>query len=199
MEVAGPCSDDEMVACFLRGELDSPRFGARLHDAIRAAGLPEQVVSEPDLEDADANAVRRDLLGVTRGYGRGVELFDASFPSVVAWVRAVLSSDELAGVRYMDYPYWNELSGGSRYPVDAATRIRAGIRAYDVPHERFERVATLVAEGRALPPLILVGVGYDDLVCLEGHLRLTAYALAGFPRPVSCLVGTSPTMDRWAH
>lgn len=197
--MAGPSSDDEMVACFLRGELVSPRFGARLHDALRAAGLPEQLVVEPDLEDADANAARRDLLGDTRGYGRGVELFDESFPSVVTWVRAVLTSEELAGVRYMDYPYWNELSGGSRLPMDAATRIRAGVRAYDVPNERFEHAAMLVADGRTLPPLILVGVGYRLLVCLEGHLRLTAYALAGFPRPVTCLVGTAPSMHRWAH
>ena len=29
--------------------------------------------------------------------------------------------------------------------------------------------------------LILVGETHDNLVCLEGHLRLTGYALAGFP------------------
>jgi hypothetical protein len=34
-------------------------------------------------------------------------------------------------------------------------------------------------------------------VCLEGNLRLTAYALAGFPAGVECLVGTAPTMGRW--
>jgi hypothetical protein len=47
------------------------------------------------------------------------------------------------------------------------------------------------------PPLILVGEKRDELVCLEGHLRLTAYALAGFPVDVECLVGTAPTMGRW--
>jgi hypothetical protein len=28
---------------------------------------------------------------------------------------------------------------------------------------------------------------------------LTAYALAGFPRDVECLIGTSPSMHRWTH
>jgi hypothetical protein len=35
-------------------------------------------------------------------------------------------------------------------------------------------------------------------VCLEGNLRLTAYALADLPRPTGCLIGIAPTMDRWA-
>jgi hypothetical protein len=42
-----------------------------------------------------------------------------------------------------------------------------------------------------------VGEKRDGLVCLEGNLRLTAYALAGFPAGVECLVGTAPTMGRW--
>lgn len=36
-------------------------------------------------------------------------------------------------------------------------------------------------------------------MCLEGHLRLTAHALAGFPVDVECLVGTAPTMGRWTQ
>jgi hypothetical protein len=34
---------------------------------------------------------------------------------------------------------------------------------------------------------------------LEGHLRLTGYALAGFPAAVECLLGTAPDMGRWAQ
>ncbi|WP_245790508.1 hypothetical protein [Streptomyces monashensis] len=44
-----------------------------------------------------------------------------------------------------------------------------------------------------------VGERQDDLVCLEGHLRLTAYALAGFPADIECLVGTAPARGRWAR
>jgi hypothetical protein len=49
------------------------------------------------------------------------------------------------------------------------------------------------------PPLIFAGTAGDHLVCLEGHLRLTAYALAGFPTELDCLVGIDPTFARWAE
>jgi hypothetical protein len=58
--------------------------------------------------------------------------------------------------------------------------------------------ARAIARGEPMPPLILVGATRDDLVCLEGHLRLTGHALAGFPTDLECLVGTSPAMGRWA-
>ena len=53
--------------------------------------------------------------------------------------------------------------------------------------------------GVRFPPLILVGETHGNLVCLEGHLRLTGYALAGFPAAVECLLGAAPDMGRWAH
>jgi hypothetical protein len=102
-------------------------------------------------------------------------------------------------VRYQNYSYWVELSGRSRRPSDAATRIKAGLRAFDVPDEPFFDAAEALAGGTRFPPLILVGAEPDDLVCLEGHLRLTAYALAGFPAAVECLIGTAPDMGHWAH
>jgi hypothetical protein len=103
-----------MVACFLLGELTSMRFGPSVREALSAAGLSERLLTEADLADEKANRVRRELLGATRGYGQNRELFDAQFPARVRWVKAVLTSSELAHVRYMDYSYWNELSGGCR-------------------------------------------------------------------------------------
>jgi hypothetical protein len=191
MRVLGASSEAEMIACFLGGELTSGRFGGPIRSGLAARGLPESLVTEPDLSDAHANTARRALLGETRGYGENRELFDV-FPAEVTWIRAELTPTELAAVRYMDYSYWIELSGGTRLPADAAKRISAGHRAYDVPN------AGAISAGVRFPPLILVGVTHDNLVCLEGHLRLTAYALAGFPAAVECLLGTAPDMDCWA-
>ena len=97
----------------------------------------------------------------------------------------------------MDYSYWIELSHGSRLPIDAARRIVAGQRAYGVSNQWMLEAADAVTRGQRLPPLILVGQRHDELVCLEGHLRLTAYALAGFPNDVECLVGIAPDMHHW--
>ena len=198
MRIAGDSSADEMVACFLLGELTSARFGAGIRRALAAAGQSERLLTEADLADPAANRARRDLLAATRGYGENRDVFE-DFPPRVRWIRAVLTPAELARVRYIEYSYWNELSGGSRLPGDAAERIRAGVRVFDVPNDRFLRAAGAVRRGERVPPLILAGPRPAALVCLEGHLRLTAYALAGFPSGVECLVGTAPELDRWAR
>ncbi|GAB3884737.1 hypothetical protein GCM10029964_046220 [Kibdelosporangium lantanae] len=184
-----------MVACFLSGELPSRRFGPNLRSHLTAAGHTDRLLTHPDLSDADANSARRALLAATRGYGEDRDLFE-DFPTDVTWTRALLSASEMARVRYVEYSYWVELSGGSRLPADAAVRVRAGLRAFGVPNDRFLDAAEVWSE---FPPLILVGERHDNLVCLEGHLRLTAYALAGFPTDVECLVGIAPTMGRWAQ
>jgi hypothetical protein len=135
---------------------------------------------------------------VTRGYGEDREIFE-HFPATVRWVRAWLTPAELAQVRYVEYSYWNEISGGSRLAADAARNIRAGVRPYGVSNQRFIRAARALLRGERFPPLILAGPADDDLVCLEGNLRLTAYALAGFPAGAECPAGTAPALGRWAR
>lgn len=162
-------------------------------------GDTEQLLTHPDLTDEHGNRARRAILAQTRGYGERRELFDATFPGQVDWAWARLTAAELERVRYMDYSYWIELSRGSRLPVDAVTRIRDGEEFWGVSHRRFQTAAAALAAGATVSPLILVGEPYDDLVFLEWHLRLTAYALAGFPAALDCLVGTAPGMGAWAH
>jgi hypothetical protein len=46
---------------------------------------------------------------------------------------------------------------------------------------------------------VTTGLGGDDLVVLEGHVRLTAFMLARdrLPPELQVLVGASPTIARW--
>jgi hypothetical protein len=166
---------------------------------LAATGLSEQLLTEPDLRDDVANEARSRLLGATRGYRQNRDVFDEAFPGSIRWIRAELDPSELMQVRYIEYSYWHELSGGSRLPVDAAGRIADGVRAFDVPNHRFRSAAQALRRGERFAPLILVGTCPDDLVCLEGNLRLTAHAVAGFPMSAECLVGTAPSMNRWSH
>ena len=198
VRVIGDSTEDEMVACFLLGELTSPRFGAGIRRSLAEGRRSEQLLTDADLGDPMANEARRALLAATRGYGENRDVFE-DFPGQVRWIRAVLTATELARVRYIDYSYWNELSGGSRLPGDAAERIRAGVEVFGVPNGRFLTAARAVQRGVCFSPLILAGPRPDTLVCLEGHLRLTAHALAGFPVDVECLVGTAQAMDCWPH
>ena len=72
-----------MIAVFLRGELESERFGEKLREML--AGR--------ELDDLDA-AGRRALLEEHRAYESREGLF-GGFPREVDWFRAALTRDEV--------------------------------------------------------------------------------------------------------
>ncbi len=154
MRVICDSSEDEMIALFLLGELNSERFGKGIRSALDVASQTEALITTADLGDSDQNRARRTILGLTRGYGENRDVFE-NFPARVHWVRAMLAPSELARVRYIDYSYWNELSGGSRLASDAAEQIRRGIKVFGVSNERFLRAARAVERGDLFPALIL--------------------------------------------
>src|SRR5215469_2397075 len=181
-----PSSEAEMVALFLRTELPAPRSRDDLQALLGRGGLPERVVTDPDLDDDTENRARLRLLTEHRGYSTRTELFDG-FPDDVRW--------EWLGITPA------ELAGGSRLAVDAAPRIRAGVAPFGVSSDWALGMAQAIADGARFPPLILVTTGAGgDLVVLEGHARLTAYMLARdrLPPELEVLVGSSPAMTRWA-
>jgi hypothetical protein len=195
-----PGSEAEMVALFLRTELPAARFRDTLQALLDQAGLPESLITEPDLDDPAENQARERLLTAHRGYGTRTGLFEG-FPHDVRWEWMAITPAELARVRYIDYDYWVELSGGTRLAVDAAPRIRAGVAPFGVSSDWALGMAQAVADGARFPPLILVASGPSgDLVVLEGHVRLTAYMLCpeGLPPELEVLLGTSPGMDKLA-
>jgi hypothetical protein len=122
------------------------------------------------------------------------------FPKDAAWARFAISSLELMQVRYVDYSYWNELSGGSRLPSDAAIRIRKGAMVFGMSTHHFLEMAEALRNGAKYPELIVVGTEtHSTLVILEGHTRLTAYALVPdlIPRDLTVIVGLSAAMSAW--
>jgi len=160
-----PIGEDEMIAVYLGAELDSDRFGPQLRGRLARDGQ--------ELASADA-AYRRRLLDEHRGYGTRTGMFEG-FPRAVDWFRAALSREEVLDGRYTDYSWWVELSGGTRSPREAARRIRAGeltgmtAGATAEEHEPFlARTSELIA---ATTP------AQETRVVVEGHARLTAYAL----------------------
>jgi hypothetical protein len=194
-----PSGEDEMIALFLRTELASDRWRDALRELLGRGGLPERVITAPDLDDPAENRARRQLLTGHRGYDSRDGYFEG-FPDDVRWEWMGITLAELAAVRYIEYDYWAELSGGTRLPVDAAARIRAGVTVFGVSSDRPLSMARAVAEGARFPPLILVTIrSSGDLVLLEGHVRLTAFMLCpgGLPPELEVLVGSSPGMARW--
>jgi hypothetical protein len=199
MRLIRPSSENEMVAVFLSGELDSDHFGPSIRQALRHIGSSAPVVTSPDLANPVENALRRRVLDEHRGYLRREGLF-AGFPGDVRWDRVALTPDEIAAVRYIDWSYWLELSGGTRRPSDAAARIRAGVTAYGVPNDGFLELAEELRRGVPWSPLIVVSARPEgEDIVLEGHARLTAMALprSALPAEIEVLRGVSCSMALW--
>jgi hypothetical protein len=60
-----------------------------------------------------------------------------------------LTPSELLRVKYINYDYWVELSGGSRLAADAPARIRAGAAPFHVRSEWAIGFGETLAAGRA--------------------------------------------------
>ena len=66
--------------------------------------------------------------------------------------------------------------------------------------DAFFALADKLRSGLAVPPVILVSAdGGRTRVVLEGHTRITAYALApeAIPDEVEVILGDSPEIARW--
>lgn len=189
-----------MIAVFLQGELDSARFGGAIKELLARDGLEDTIVRRPELADAEENAARRRLLDEYRAYERREGLF-AGFPRDVAWHRALLSPEEVLDILFIDWDWWLELSGGSRRPRDAAERIRSGA-ARDADVADHEPIAAALRRTPAPPELIaLTTPDLQPLVLLEGHVRLTSYAVfpTYLPERLEILLGISPQAASWSN
>jgi hypothetical protein len=142
---------------------------------------------------------RDEVLAGTRGWRIG-GLFDG-FTDDIEWHRAALEPEEVLAIRYIDWDWWLRISGGTRSPVDAAANIRAGhVPGADTEQDR--EIAARLQSDDAPPELIAVStVPGRPLVLVEGHVRLTAFALFPeyLPRRLEVLVGFSARMTEWSN
>lgn len=159
-----------MVAVFLAAEITSEGYGSQIREILAGLGQSRGIVEHPDTGDAAANAVRRQILAAYRGYPDG-DVF-TGMPADVRWHYAALSPAELCTVRYIDYHYWTDFSGGSRLAADGARKL--GPLQDMVPGTIYRQIAENLRDGKLPPPIILLGEqGPANLVVIEGHKRLT--------------------------
>jgi hypothetical protein len=170
MRLLRPASEDDMVAVFLAAEASSERYGPQISEILTRLGQPRSIVEHPDTRDDAADAVRRQVLAAYRSYPAG-DVF-TGMPADVRWHFAVLTPAELMTVRYIDYPYWTEFSGGTRLAADGARLLGPLL---DQPSGSiYRQIAENLRDGQLPPPIILLGEpGPENLVVLEGHKRLT--------------------------
>lgn len=199
MKLIRKIQEDEMVAEFLKAEITSKRFVNEVRREIKKYHIPNRIIKNPNLKNADENQIRKRILGAYRGYGKKKQLFD-NFPSKVVWKRIFLKPKELVLVRYINFDYWVKLSNQTRLPTDAARSIKAGIEVFGVSNQNFLDAAKALRHGKKFPPLILIAKNSRSrMVVLEGNLRLTAYLLEpkAIPDEIEAIIGYSPAFGRW--
>ena len=184
-------TEDAVISAFLRAELDSDRFRVRLA-ALLGDVAPEEVLTR------DA-AYRRDLLARHRGW-RSEGLFDG-FPKEVEWYRMAATPAEVLEIRFINWDWWLRISDGTREPRIAAHRIRGGLVPGADP-EAHEPIAAALREPQSPAELIaLTPPERSPVVLIEGHVRLTAYALFPqyLPDELDVFVGVAENAREWSE
>jgi hypothetical protein len=141
---------------------------------------------------------REDILAGRRGWRIG-GLFHG-FPEELDWHRVALAPEDVLSILYIDWDWWLRISAGTRSPVEAARRIRAGlVPGADVEADR--RIAARLRSDDPPPELIAVRAPDGPLVLIEGHVRLTAYALFPeyLPAELEVLLGVSEGVAGWSE
>ena len=201
MRALADVDEAEVIAEFLRAEIDSPRFGPRVAARIAADGRDEAIVRAPDTASASDNEYRSRLLHSYRGVGGSAPLLEG-LPERIEWRRVAIPRAELGAIRYIDYPYWNELSAGTRSPAVAAERIRAGITAMGRSNDAFEALSARICAGADPGRAILIAKDErSPAIVLEGHTRVTAMLLRPdcLPDEVEFFIGYAPAVSDWMY
>jgi hypothetical protein len=186
-----------MVAAFLRAEIGSSRYSARINVCLAQLGWHRRLIDLPDITSASENQARRTVLQGYRGYPD--QALFARFPSDAVWRRVMLEPRDFANLRYANDARGNQLlmrlSGGTRRVMDGARNLTNGPYSEETAH--FGQVAAALRGGRTFAPLITVQCEDGSLILLEGHARATAYVIERFAENVETFVASAPNMVRW--
>jgi len=199
VKVLKQITEAEVIFNFLKAEINSKRFGKRIRDALKKDEKSKSVITNSNLENKRENRYRKKLLGNVRGFGKNKELFE-NFPNDIKWYKVSIEKQELKKVNYIDYSYWNELSNGTRSPVQAAKNVKAGVKIFGVSNEGFFEILSEIKKGKKFPPMIFVAKNkISRIVVLEGHARLTAYFMEQkyIPKTMEVIIGYSNEIIDW--
>jgi len=197
MKLVNKISEDEVIAEFLKAEINSKRFSNSIIQALKNHKVT--ILTNPNTKNKEENVIRKSILGVVRGYGENRDLFE-NFPTDVTWYRAIFSKEDLTKVMYIDYSYWNELSNHSRLPIIASKNIVNDVQIYGVSNDVFREIYSEIRQEKTFPKLIFVACNENSrIVILEGHARLTAYFLDStyIPQELEVFIGYSEKFESW--
>lgn len=191
-------SEADFINVFLQAEIKSKRFSEKILIALNELKSDLKIITKPDLTNSEENNLRKAVLEKTRKYTSRKDLFEG-FPSNVSWYRTNVTPEFLLNeIQYIDYDYWTELSSNTRFPKNAVEKIIKNEKVFNVPYDSFLEASDVFKKKRSFEEIIIV-TDLGKFVVLEGHLRLTVYAMNSdiLPEKISLVVGISEDMTQW--
>lgn len=167
--------ENEMLAVYLGEEAKSVRYKEQIENVCKDRGADISVILNPDIGNDSHNMLRKDIMRSFRGYP-DTDMFER-FPKINCWTMCECEKEDLERIYYINYCYWNDISKNTGKPSEAAKTINEGIRIYDVPNDNFLNGAKFLNHG-VFPPIILITCDDEKYLCIEGHSRVTSYALS---------------------
>jgi hypothetical protein len=148
--------------------------------------------------DVEMLALARQAFAEGRGFGLNDRGLFNGFPAEVEWHRVSLSPDEFQTMRYLEFPPWSTLSGGTRLVIEGARAIQSGnIHGEASIAERVNAIAGAMRAGAKVEALVLAQQRDEPLILIDGHHRATAMVLCGQTSDVPGLVGRVASFEGW--
>jgi O-antigen/teichoic acid export membrane protein len=180
-------SEDEVIAEFLKSEFHRPEF----REYRRPLG---EIVSAPNIDDADENAKRRALL-----FLRHRALWK-EIPLDTEWYEVDVSPSNLSQIRVFPRAQWRKLGRGNFSITEIVHGMR--IRQHSVDGSFLGKIAAIRKkvrhESNSLGAVILIGLNeYEPLTVVDGNHRLVSALLESNDKlqKLRFICGLSPRMS----
>ena len=205
MQDLGAATEEQVILAWLQAEIESPDFQAyivgnppnptNLSAALKAA-------RQPDLRDAEQNALRRRIVTSVYGFGEGTGSFEGLGRDIV-WRRVRVTTDEVGEMLYARRSGpWQLVAPVTRKVAEGATNIGHVFTGDSTNMVVLSLASGLCHSEKKVPEVIALKRPSDGrLIILEGHARATAIALEAhrFPKGVDVYVGEGASVAGWAY
>jgi hypothetical protein len=204
MQDLGAATEEQVILAWLQAEIESPDFQAyivgnppdptNLSAALKAA-------RQPDLRDAEQNALRRRIVTSVYGFGEGTGSFEGVGRDIT-WRRVRVTTAEVGEMLYARRSGpWQLVAPVTRKVAEGATNIGHVFTGDSTNMVVLSLASGLCHSEKKVPEIIALKRPSDGrLIILEGHARATAIALEAhrFPKGVDVYVGEGASVAGWA-
>ena len=206
MEDLGAASDNQVILAWLQAEIESPEFQTYVvGDPPEPANLSRAMTlaRKPDLDSAEQNAARREIIAAAHGFGRGAMIF-AGLSDDITWRRVRVSMREVGQMLYANRnAAWTTLAPKTRTVAEGAGNA-GQLYAGDDTNMHVLGLAGTLCHTDPVPvlPAIICLRGLDGrVIVMEGHTRATAFVIEAhrFPDGVDAYLGETTSIANWAY